>query len=186
MRALALLSALLIGGVFLADVLTPQALVVAILYNVPIALTGLALSRRLTLGMTLLALLANLIAGLLNAQAAGGFESIAVLNRLFCALSFLLVALLSLKAGESSSRLALARAEERRARRERQLRQLVEDLSGPLTPPELLERTARVLKNLFEADAAAVLTLRGGRWGERLFATPKGWEAPQELFLIHT
>lgn len=180
MRALALLSALLIGGVFLADVLTPQALVVAILYNVPIALTGLALSRRLTLGMTLLALLANLIAGLLNAQAAGGFESIAVLNRLFCALSFLLVALLSLKAGESSSRLALARAEERRARRERQLRQLVEDLSGPLTPPELLERAARVLKNLFEADAAAVLTLRGGRWGERLFATPKGWEAPQE------
>jgi signal transduction histidine kinase len=180
MPAVALLSALLIGGVFLADVLTPQALVVAILYNVPIALTGLALSRRLTLGMTLLALAANLVAGVLNAQATGGFESVAVFNRTFAGLSFLLVALLSLQAGKSSSRLALARAEERRARRERQLRQLVEDLSGPLTPSELLERTARVLKNLFEADAAAVMTLRSGRWGERLYASPKGWETPGE------
>ncbi len=181
MRALALLSALLIGGVFLADVLTPQALVVAILYNVPIALTGLALSRRLTLGMTLLALVANLIAGLLNAKAEGGFEGIALLNRLFSALSFLLVALLSLKAGESSSRLALARAEERRARRERLLRQLVEDLSGPLTPSELLERVVRLLKNLFEAEAAAALTLRGGRWSERVYVNPKGWETPREV-----
>jgi len=179
-QAVGIASLLLIAGVFAADVLTPQALVVAILYNVPIALAGLALSRRLTLGMTSLALLANLAAGLLNAQAAGGFEAIALLNRLFCALSFLLVALLSLKAGESSSRLALARAEERRARRERQLRQLVEDLSGPLTPPELLERAARVLKNLFEADAAAVLTLHGGHWGERLYATPRGWQVPEE------
>jgi len=181
MRAVGVLSTLLVGGVFLVDIFTPHGLVVAILYNVPIALTGLVLSRRLTLGITLLALSANLLVGLLNAKAAGALEGITLLNRLFCGLSFLLVALLTLKAGESTSRLALARAEERRARRERQLRQLVEDLSGPLTPPELFERTARVLKNLFEADAAAVLTLQGGRWGERLYATPKGWQAPEEV-----
>lgn len=68
MRTLALLSALSIGGVFLADAITPQALVVAILYNVPIALTALAFSPRLTMAMTLFALLANVGAGILNAR----------------------------------------------------------------------------------------------------------------------
>jgi signal transduction histidine kinase len=177
---LGVVSTLLIGAVFAGDVLTPQELVFAILYNVPIALTGLAFSRPLTLGLTLLALLANAGAGFLNAQQVGSLNTTAILNRLLAALSFFLVAFLSLQAAQSSMRLAEVRAEERRTRRERQLRQLVEDLSGPLTPPELLERAARVLKNFFEADAAAVLTLRGGRWGERLYVTPKGWQTPSD------
>ncbi len=179
MRALALLSALLIGGVFLADVMTPQALVVAILYNVPIALTTLAFSPRLTTAMTLLALLANVGAGVMNAQQGGGFNPTAILNRLLSTLSFFLVALLSLQAAQSSSRLAEVRLEERRTKRERQLRQLVEDLSGPLTPTELLERSAKVLRNFLEADAAAVVTLKGREWGERVYATPKGWAIPE-------
>lgn len=178
---LGLASALLIGAVFVGDVLTPQALVFAILYNVPIALTGLAFSRRLTFSMTLLALLANVGAGILNAQQGGDLDTTAILNRSLTALSFFLVAFLSLQAAQSSSRLAEVRAEERRTKRERQLRQLVEDLSGPLTPAELLERTAKVMRNFLEADAAAVLALHGGEWGERLYATPKGWETPGEV-----
>ncbi|GEM88286.1 sensor histidine kinase [Meiothermus granaticius] len=181
MRALALISALLIGGVFLADVMTPQALVVAILYNVPIALTALAFSPRFTATMTFLALLANLGAGILNAQQGGGLDATAILNRSLTALSFFLVALLSLQAAQSSGRLAEVRLEERRTKRERQLRQLVEDLSGPLTPAELLERSALVLRNFLEADAAAVVPLKGREWGPRVYATPKGWATPEEV-----
>lgn len=176
-----ILSTLLIAAVFTADVLTPQSLVMAILYNVPIALTALALSGQLTLGVTLAALVANATAGFLNAQQGGGLDTVALGNRLLSTLSFFLVAVLSFQAAQSSARLAEARTEERRARRERQLRQLVEDLSGPLLPSELLERSAKVLRNFLEADASAVMRLRGPAWGQRVFAMPKGWETPQEV-----
>ncbi|MDX2005219.1 MAG: HAMP domain-containing sensor histidine kinase [Meiothermus sp.] len=178
---LGLLSAALVGAVFVGDVLTPQALVFAILYNVPIALTALAFSRRLTVGMTLLALLANVAAGVTNAQQGGEPDMTAALNRALAALSFFLVAFLSLQAAQSTLRLSEVQAEERRTRRERQLRQLVEDLSGPLTPQELLEKTARLLKNFLEADTVAVMGLSGGRWGERVYAAPKDWQAPAEV-----
>lgn len=181
LQAVGIASLLLIAGVFAADVLTPQSLVMAILYNVPIALTALALSSRLTLGITLAALAANVIAGFFNAHQGGGFDAIALGNRLLSTLSFFLVAFLSLQAAQSSARLTEARTEERRARRERQLRQLIEDLSGPLLPHELLERSAKVLRNFFEAESGAVMRLHGLAWGERVFATPKGWELPQEV-----
>lgn len=174
-------STLLIAAVLAADVLTPQTLVMAILYNVPIALTALALSSRLTVSITLAALAANAAAGFFNAQQGGGFDSVALGNRLLSTLSFFLVAFLSSQAAQSSARLTEARTEERRARRERQLRQLVEDLSGPLLPNELLERSAKVLRNFLEADSAAVMRLHGPTWGERLFAIPKGWQAPEEV-----
>lgn len=171
----------LIGAVLAADLLTPQAVVMAILYNIPIALSALAFSRRLTFGLTAAALLANVVAGYFNAQQTGSFDDpIALLNRLLATLSFLLVAFLSLQAAQSSQRLAEVQTEERRTRRERQLRQLVEDLSGPLTPQELLEKTARLLKNFLEADAVAVLGIKGGGWGEHFYLTPKGWTVPTE------
>lgn len=175
-----LLGTVLIGAVLAADLLTPQELVMAILYNIPIALSALAFSRRLTFGLTAAAFLANLVAGYFNALQAGSLETDPILNRLLATLSFLLVAFLSLQAAQSSERLANVQAEERRTHRERQLRQLVEDLSGPLTPPELLEKTARLLKNFLEADAVAVLGLKGGSWGERFYQIPKGWTLPSE------
>lgn len=175
------LSALLVVAVFVGDVLTSQSLVMAILYNVPIALTALASSRPLTFSLTLAALAANLIAGYLNAQPAGGFDPIALGNRILSALSFFLVAFLSLQAAQSSVRWAEVHAEERRTRRERQLRQIIEDLNGPQTPGELLGRTCKILKNFLEASSAAALTLRGGQWGERLFASPSGWETPTDV-----
>jgi signal transduction histidine kinase len=38
-----------------------------------------------------------------------------------------------------------------------------------------------LLKKLFEAEAAAALTLQGGRWSERIYVNPEGWETPEEV-----
>ena len=86
--AIAVGSFAFLGIGFLLDVATTQELVVAILYNVPIALSGLSSSRRLFYGVVVAALLLNLASGGLNALALGGVDLVAVLNRTLAGLSF--------------------------------------------------------------------------------------------------
>ena len=123
----------LAAGLFL-DLATTQDLVIAIVYNVPIAFAGLANSRRLTVVMVVLALLANVGAGYANALAVGGADTAALLNRGIAALSFLLVGYLTWALRRASSRLTAAALGSDRAAREHTAHDIVYELGGPLRP----------------------------------------------------
>ena len=157
--ALALLTLVLLGVALTLDILTPAGLVVAILFNVPIALSSLLLSRTFTLTVMLLALLGNVLAGYLNAQVPGSSDTTALLNRLFSALSFVLVGILTLRLRSSAARVARLSLEESRAERERNLRQLLTTLSGSRTPEIFLERAAAGLRDYLDATAVVIVGL---------------------------
>ena len=82
---------LLLAGIFVFDARTPQSLVASILLDIPIALTGLILKPNLTFVIVLLSILANILAGIINARTEGSVNSIAVANRLFTTVSLILV-----------------------------------------------------------------------------------------------
>lgn len=170
--------ALWIAGLLL-DLATPQTMVVAITYNIPIAFSGLALSRRLTYTMVALALLANLLAGYGNAQVPGGFDAVALANRGLAALSFLLVGIVTLALGRASARVTALQLGEANAKREGRLRRLIEALSGPLHSKDLLGRSCSVLRETFEAEAVIISSLERNR-----FTAPR-YSDPAEFSLAH-
>lgn len=65
------LSAALLGAITVADLLTPSGLVVGTLLSVPVALAALAGRQRLTGALTVLAVGANVGAGVLGAMRDG-------------------------------------------------------------------------------------------------------------------
>jgi hypothetical protein len=81
---------LLFGGLLL-DLTTQQDIVVAIAFNIPIAVSGLANSPRLTQTTVVLALVANIAAAYENALTFGDLDTITVANRSLAGLSFLIV-----------------------------------------------------------------------------------------------
>ena len=103
--------ALLIAA-WIVDLFTPQLFVTAILFDGPIALSGLALKPRLTLQLCITAQVLNVIAGYSNGARAGyTWDAIAIGDRLLAAASFALVAYLTIvaqrlarEAGESNGR----------------------------------------------------------------------------------
>jgi signal transduction histidine kinase len=109
---LSLLCYALLIALSIVDLVTPQSFVAAILFNGPIALSGLALRPRLTLWLSILAQLLNLVAGYVDGSREGfRWDGIAVGDRLLAAASFTLVAYLTIlaqrlarEAGESSGR----------------------------------------------------------------------------------
>lgn len=171
--ALGSVSFLLIG--FLLDIATAQELVVAILYNVPIAFSGLGASRRLTLYTVAGALGVNLVAGIFNAQ--GGAETIAVLNRVLAALSFLLVGFMTWALRGSSARVADLQASKTRAEREHLLHDLAEALGNTFKTDALLSRTAEVLRRQLKADALIITGVEGNR-----FSAPQYSDPPRAMF----
>jgi signal transduction histidine kinase len=102
----------LLVAAWIVDLLTPQSFVAAILFNGPIALSGVALKPRLTLWLGVTAQVFNVVAGYYDGARAGfRWEGIAVGDRLLAAASFALVAYLTIvaqrlarEAGESSGR----------------------------------------------------------------------------------
>ncbi|MDH2908647.1 MAG: sensor histidine kinase, partial [Candidatus Eremiobacteraeota bacterium] len=86
--ALPALCYLLIVAVWLLDLFTPQLFIASILLNIPIALSSLALTRRLTVGLVVAAEFANALAAYLNAQHDHGrFDTIALGDRALLAAS---------------------------------------------------------------------------------------------------
>ena len=165
--------ALLFGGLVL-DLTTTQGLVVAIIYNIPIALSGLALSRSLTLWMLVLALGANVAAGYENALLTQGYDTITLLNRALAALSFVLVGIMTLALDSASDQVTALADKEAEAERERGLREFLIALSGPHTPDTLLRRAAALLRTLLEADAVVVSALENDHFVTPRYAEPEG------------
>lgn len=146
-------------AIFALDVLTPQRLVAAILLNIPIALSGLAYQRRLTLALVAGAIVADVLAGVLNAQSESGFDNISLLNRTLLAASFALVGAMTVMLSQTSSRLDESRVQAQRVRRERD-RERIAGVSQEHTLPAALARASEVLLEAFAARGV-VLSVGG-------------------------
>lgn len=141
--------------------------VVAILLNAPIALSSLALDVRFTQMLVVLALTADASAYYVDGFVDHGqWDTIAVANRVFTAISFLLVGGLSIASQRSAARAGEYAARQERAARERALRRAVESIRASVNP-ELIER-AVVREALTSLDVAAA----------RLYAFSPSMERP--------
>ncbi len=159
---------LLLG--FVLDLATAQELVVAIIYNVPIAISGLSSQRRLLRYTTAAALLLNVSAGVINGL--GGVDTVSILNRVIASLSYLLVFFMTSSLRASSMRLAALQASEARATREHLLHAFLRDLGHALTPDALLEDATRVLRRQLRAEAVVISACEGNRFSGPQYADP--------------
>ncbi|MDH2909604.1 MAG: HAMP domain-containing sensor histidine kinase [Candidatus Eremiobacteraeota bacterium] len=151
--ALPALCYLLIVAVWLLDLLTPQLFIASILLNIPIALSSLALTRRLTVGLVVAAELANAFAAYLNAQHDHGrFDTIALGDRALLAASFLLVGFLAVKTQGLGRSAGLSEARAEQVQRERGLRLAMERIRESLNPELVRRTTLHQSLDLFAAE----------------------------------
>jgi signal transduction histidine kinase len=168
-RAIAAAAFALLAVTFVADALTPQTLVIAILLDIPIVLAALTQSRRLTLSLVVAALAADAAAGLINAAHDGyRWDAIGSGNRLLSMLSIVLVGYLSTAVQERAERVGRLAAQEARARREAKLAAAAERMRASLSP-DLVTR-AIVREASHALDAGAVFWYPSGAEGEILAA----------------
>lgn len=146
--------ALLIAS-FVADVLTPQTLVIAILLDVPIVLAALTQSRRLTASLVIAALAADAGAALVNAARDGyRWEAIGIGDRLLSMLSIVLVGYLSTAVQERAERVGRLAAQEARARREATLAAASDRIRTSLSPDVVTRAIVREAARALDGDAA--------------------------------
>ncbi|HZO92256.1 MAG TPA: HAMP domain-containing sensor histidine kinase [Candidatus Baltobacteraceae bacterium] len=145
----------LLGVFFVVDALTPQQLVVAILFGVPIVLAALTRSRRLTLWLAAAALVADAAAGVLNAaNVSFRWDAVGLANRLLSALSIVLVGFLSTAVQERSERVGRLAAQEARARRESTLARAADRIRASLSFDVVVRAVVREAPAALDAVAA--------------------------------
>jgi hypothetical protein len=164
--------ALLFVGL-VVDLNSDQALVVAIIYNIPIVVSAVVLTRTLTVWTIVLSLAANVAAGYANAIDTGETSGFTVANRVLAGLSFLLVGAMTLLFEQSRQDVMELESHGEDGERERALRHVITSLSGPLTRAEILTRATIGLRELLRADAVVFVGLDEDR-----FVEPR-WSAPE-------
>ncbi|MGL4611874.1 MAG: sensor histidine kinase [Trueperaceae bacterium] len=127
----------------------------ALTYNVAIALAGLVFSKRFTYIMLVAALLANTLAGIINAGQRI-YDFIAVFNRVLAALSFLLVGYMTLELSRITTCLTALGFEQARTEREDALRKFFAEVSGTFRSQDFLGRTAAELRSLLQAESVVI------------------------------
>jgi signal transduction histidine kinase len=132
-RLTLVLCIVLLALAFTFDLLTPQALVAAILLTIPVALSSLVLDRRITQGFIVAALIANVVAGYYNGVAEGRhWDAIAIANRALAGFSIVLVGWLGTVAQAAAERSGELAARQRQAQREQALRRSMETIRSSL------------------------------------------------------
>lgn len=169
--AVPLLCAALLFAGFVVDINTEQATVVAIVFNIPIAISGALLSRRLTIWATLLAVLATIGAGWANAID-HDVTNATVLNRALACLSFLIVGGMTLLFERTNEDVQVLTHVEVENQREQELRRFLVGLSGPLGPDELLQSAVLGLKELLEADSVVLTAVENDKFTEPQWSAP--------------
>jgi signal transduction histidine kinase len=152
----------LLALVFVADVLTPQTLVVAILLDVPIVLAALTRSRRLTASLVIAALVADVTAAYINAWHEGHWGPIGIGDRLLSMISIVLVGYLSTTVQERSERVGRLAAQEARARREVTLAAAADRIRASLSPDVVTRAIVREAPHALEANAVFWYPARAG------------------------
>ncbi len=147
----------LLVAAWLVDLFTPQPFIAAILFNGPIALSSLALQRRLTTNLVVAAEIANAVAGYVNGLAAGHhWDGIAVADRLLLAASFVLVGFLSIKTQEYAREAGVSAGRMRQIDVEKALRGATGRVRGTLNI-ELVQRA--IVRESVELLGASKATL---------------------------
>ena len=150
------------------DMLTPQLFVVAILFNGPIALSGIALRPRLTLWLVAFAQLANIVAGYYNGASAGYmWDATAIGDRVLIALSFILVGYLTVRAQEYARISVRATERDRGARDDAALRRAAEAIRATLNVELVREAIVRETPALTGGDRAMLVVRKTMRVPER-------------------
>jgi signal transduction histidine kinase len=159
---------------WLIDMFTPQLFVAAILLDAPVALTALALNRRLTWGIVVAALIANVIAGWYNGMHEGHYDPIATADRVLAALSVILVGGLAV-ATQGAARLAGESAtREQIAKRANALRRAGERMRESLSLELVWRAVARQAVEVLDSDAATLFPCEGGRPNGTSFFVSRG------------
>ena len=139
---------------FVADALTPQTLVIAILLDVPIVLAALTQSRRLTMSLVVAALAADAGSWIINAAHEGyRWDAISSGNRLLSMLSIVLVGYLSTAVQERAERVGRLAAQEARARREAALAVAADRMRTSLSPNLVTRAIVREAPQALDASA---------------------------------
>ncbi len=113
----------LLLAAWIIDFATPQLFIAAILFNGPIALSSLALRKRLTNGLVIAAEIGNIVAGYVNGVQAGHhWDGIAIGDRLLLAASYILVGYLSNRSQEYAREAGASAGRMRQVEVERALR----------------------------------------------------------------
>lgn len=148
----------LMAAIFTADALTPQLFVVAILFNGPIALSGITLRPRLTVVLVVVAQICNVVAAYINgAQAGHEWQPIAIGDRALTAASFILVGYLTVRAADLARRSGIARERERRAESEVRLRRALDGVQAFLNVQLVTRAIVREAVPLLRAKAATLI-----------------------------
>jgi signal transduction histidine kinase len=159
-RSTIVLCAGLLVAAFVLDMLTPQALVAAILLTVPVALSSLVLDRRVTAAFVGAALLADAVAGWYNGLHEGHmWSAIAVANRILAGFSIVLVGWLGSLAQGAARRSGELAARERRTAREHALRRALEAIRSSLNVELVARAIVREAVLTLGVDAARLFVL---------------------------
>ena len=189
-RAVAAAAYALLIVTFVADAVTPQTLVIAILLDVPIVLAALTQSRRLTLSLVIAALAADGAAGFINAaHDSYRWDAISVGDRLLSMLSIVLVGYLSTAVQERAERVGRLAAQEARARREAALAAAADRMRASLSPDLVKRAIVREAPQALEADAVFWFPSDGeilaARSGERDVEVVDERPSPEIATLTH-
>lgn len=179
-----LLAGALFVGIFAIDALTPQSLVVSILLDIPIALTGVTLRKKATITLVILGLIANVVAEVINARTEGSVNSIAVANRMFSAVSFFLVGYLTLRIQKSAMETGMFFSERSRATREQKIRTFLGEISAETDPESSLDQVAQHFVSLFSAKGVIIAPSGKEQWESPSHSSPPSlwsWPAGEAL-----
>lgn len=145
----------LLAGAFAIDALTPQTLVIAILFDVPIVLAALSGGRRLTIWLVVTALAADVTAAFINAaHDSYHWELIGIGDRALSMLSIVLVGFLSTEVQERAQRVGRLAAQEARARREATMSTIAERIRASLSAELVLRAIVREAPAVLEGEHA--------------------------------
>ena len=147
--------ALMLGGLVL-DVLTPQQFIAAIVWIVPIALSGLAFSKRFTYGLVVAAVILSGLVSWLNADAQGGLDGIAVLNRVLLAACAIMVGVMTVNLSDFSQRVGQLQEREDKIRQERDLERVAATVASSQNLTEALEQVVPVLAGMLGRGALVI------------------------------
>lgn len=152
----------LLVAAWLVDLFTPQPFIAAILFNGPIALSSLALQRRLTANLVIAAEIANVAAAYLNGVEAGyRWDGIAIGDRVLLAASFVLVGFLSIKTQEYAREAGASAGRMRQIDVEKALREATQRVRGTLNVELVLRAIARESVELLGASKTTLIEREG-------------------------
>jgi signal transduction histidine kinase len=165
----------LLVGAWIVDMLTPQALVAAILLTIPVALASVFLETRFTWFVVALAIVADIVAGWYNGAHEGShWDSITIANRTLAAFSIVLVGFLGNIAQSAAKRSGQLAARQRQAEKSEELRRAFERIRSSLNRDLVARAIVREAVVTLGADAAMLYGVEGLSFADVWYAFEAG------------